>query len=163
MVGFVAFQVQGDMEVYAMTDEEKKRIIREQTDAFNRKDEEGFLRPISSSSQFTDVPTGEVLRGKDGGKENLRRWSTAFPDARVTIENVIVSGDTAVVQFTGEGTQRGPLGPFPASNKRAKSRMVNIFKFNPQGEIVEVAQYYDQLSMLIQLGHVPQPVGAGRR
>lgn len=146
-----------------MTDEEKKRVIREQTEAFNRKDEEAFVRPISSNSRSTDAATGEVLRGKEGERETFRRWTTAFPDARVNIENVVVSGDTAVVQFTGEGTQRGPLGPFPASNKRAQTRMVSILKFNPQNEIVEETQYYDQLSMLQQLGHVPVPAAAGRR
>ncbi len=146
-----------------MTDEEKKRIIRDQIDAFNRKDEEAFLRPLSSNTRFIDVPTGMVLSGKEGGREFFRRWATAFPDARVTIEDVIVSGDTVVAQVTGEGTQRGPLGPFPASNKRSQTRLVNIIKLGAQGEIVEGAQYYDQLSMLQQLGHVPVPAAAGRR
>jgi len=145
-----------------MTDEEKKRIIREQNDAFNRKDEEAFLRPISSNARFTDVPTGEVLSGKEGGREFFRRWATAFPDGRVTIDNLIVSGDTAVVQFTGEGTQRGPLGPFPPSNKRAQIRLVNILKLDAQGNTVEGSLYYDQLSMLQQLGHVPVPAAARR-
>jgi len=146
-----------------MTDEEKKRIARENIDAFNRKDEEAFVGALAANYRLTDVPSGEVLSGKEGGRQDFRRWATAFPDGKVTIENLIVSGDTMVTQFTGEGTQRGPLGPFPASNKRAQVRLVNIIKFDAQGKIVEAQLYYDQLSMLQQLGHVPQPAAAGRR
>jgi len=146
-----------------MTDEEKKRIIRDNIDAFNRKDEQAFVAALASNAKLVDVPTGEVKVGKEGGKENYRRWATAFPDGKVTVENILVSGDTAVVQFIGEGTQRGPLGPFPATNKRARTRFVDVIKFDTQGKIVEDNEYYDQLSLLQQLGLVPQPAPAGSR
>ncbi len=146
-----------------MTDEEKKRIVRESFEAFNRQDLDAVAAPFASTARLVDVPTGEVLTGKEGAKQFARRWITAFPDGKVTIENLIVSGDTVVTQYTGEGTQKGPLGPLPASNKRAKLRLVDIAKFDAQGKIVEDTAYYDQLSMLQQLGHAPMPAAAAKR
>lgn len=146
-----------------MTDEEKKRTVREHYDAWNRKDEEAVVAQLAADVRLIDVPTGQVLTGKEEAKERFRRWATAFPDGRVTIENLIVSGDTVVVQVRNEGTQRGPIGPFPPSNKRSQTRRVSILKFDPQGKIVEAEHYLDQLSMLQQLGHMPQPAAPARQ
>ncbi len=145
-----------------MTDEEKKRVVREGFDAYNRRDIEAFVAPYATNARLIDVPTGEVLTGKEGGREFYRRWVAGFSDGKATIENLIVSGDTVVAQFSAEGTQDGPLGPFPASHKRSKTRFVDIAKFDAQGKIVEDILYYDQLSMLQQLGHVPLPAAARR-
>jgi predicted ester cyclase len=144
-----------------MTDEERKQVLRRQIEGFNAHDEKLFTEPLAENATATDVPTGEIFKGKEGGRENFTRWHQAFPDGRVTIKQELVSGDTVVLQFTGEGTQSGPLGPFPASNKRAKTEFVSINKLDTSGKIVRSDLFYDQLSLLMQLGHVPIPAGAG--
>jgi steroid delta-isomerase-like uncharacterized protein len=144
-----------------MTDEEKKRIVRSQLDAFNRKDEEAFLAVVADDYKSIDIPTGETLSGKQGGREFFQRWSKGFPDGKTTPHAELVSGDTVIVLFTGEGTQSGPLGPFPPSKKRAKVEFASVNQLNAQGKIVETSTYYDQLSMLAQLGHIPVPAAAG--
>lgn len=146
-----------------MTDEEKKQIIRKQIEAFNRHDEKGFVEPIAENSKSRDVALGRTFDGKEGARESYQMWHQAFPDGKVTIRKELVSGDTVIVQFTGEGTQRGPIGPFPPSNKFAKTEFASINKLDSQGKIIEGALYYDQLSLLAQLGHVPVPAGAGTR
>ena len=146
-----------------MTDEERKQVLRRQMEGFNAHDEKLFTDPIAENATATDVPTGEIFKGKEGSRQNYLRWHQAFPDGRVTIKRELVSGDTVVLQFSGEGTQSGPLGPFPGSNKRAKIEFVSINRLDSQGKIVESALYYDQLSLLMQLGHVPIPAGAGAR
>lgn len=144
-----------------MTDEQKKQTVRKQIDAFNRHDEQGFLEPIAEKAKSIDVPSGETHTGKEGARQTFQRWNQAFPDGKVTVKQELISGDTVILQFTGEGTQAGPLGPFPASNKRAKTEFVSVNKFDSQGKIVETALYYDQLSLLAQLGHLPIPAAAG--
>jgi steroid delta-isomerase-like uncharacterized protein len=144
-----------------MTDEEKKRAVRKQLDAFNRHNEGDYVAEFTTSCKVIDIPTGDKLAGKDGAREFFRRWSNAFPDGKTTIHDELVSDDTVVVLFTGEGTQKGPLGPFPPSNKRAKLEFASITKLDSQGKAEEVTNYYDQLSLLMQLGHVPMPSAAG--
>src|SRR5947209_17981602 len=102
-----------------MTDEEKKRVVRAQLDAFNRHDEEAFVEATATDYKGVDVPSGETMPGEEGARQFFRRWSNAFPDGKTSIHQELVSGDTVIVLFTGEGTQSGPLGPFPGSNKRA--------------------------------------------
>ncbi len=146
-----------------MTDEEKKRIVRSQFDAFNRHNEDAFVEVIATNCKTVDIPTGETLTGKEGAREFFRRWHNAFPDGKTTIDDELVSGDTVTVLFRGEGTQTGPLGPFPPSNKRARLQFASVNRLDTQGKIAETTSYYDQLSLLVQLGHVPVPAAAGTR
>lgn len=144
-----------------MTDEEKKRAVRKQLEAFNHHNEDEYAAEFTASCKVIDIPTGDTLAGKDGAREFFRRWSNAFPDGKTTIHDELVSEDTVVVLFTGEGTQKGPLGPFPPSNKRAKLEFATITKLDANGKAEVSTTYYDQLSLLMQLGYVPMPTGAG--
>ncbi len=146
-----------------MTDEEKKRIVRSQHEGFNRHNEDAFVEVIGTNYKTVDIPSGETLTGKEGAREFFRKWHGAFPDGKTTIHDELVSGDTVTLLFTGEGTQTGPLGPFPPSNKRAKLEFASVNRLDAQGKIAETASYYDQLSLLAQLGHVPVPAAAGTR
>ena len=144
-----------------MTDEDKKRVVRRQLEAFNRHNETDYLADIATGCSVIDIPSGEKLSGKEGARDFFRRWSRAFPDGKTTIHGEVVSGDSVVVLFTGEGTQRGPLGPFPPSNKQAKTEFCSVSKIDAQGTVTEIINYYDQLSLLMQLGHIPLPSTAG--
>ena len=144
-----------------MTDEEKKRAVRRQLEAFSRHSEDDYLAEVAAECRVVDIPTGDKLVGKEGAREFFRRWSNAFPDGKTTIHDELVSGDTVVVLFIGEGTQKGPLGPFPASNKPATLEFCSVSKIDSQGKIAEITNYYDQLSLLMQLGHIPVPTAAG--
>ena len=146
-----------------MTDEEKKQIVRGTFDAYNRHDEKAYVAVVADDYKATDIPSGETLRGKQGAREFFHRWSDSFPDGKTTIHGELVSGDTVTVQFTGEGTQSGPLGPFPPSNKRAKLEFVSVNRVSSGGKVLETTFYYDQLSLLAQLGHIPVHAGAGAR
>ena len=143
-----------------MTDDEKKRAVRRQLEAFNRHNENDYLAEVAAECTVVDIPTGEKLVGKEGAREFFRRWSNAFPDGKTTIHDELVSGDTVVVLFIGEGTQRGALGPFPASNKPARLEFCSVSKIDSVGKVAEITNYYDQLSLLMQLGHISVPTAA---
>jgi len=51
--------------------------------------------------------------------------STAiFPDSEQTLTQAAAEGDLVGVWCTYEGTQRGPIGPLPASGQKIKSILV---------------------------------------
>jgi len=64
---------------------------------------------------------------------------------------------TTSSQFTGVGTQDGALGPLPASGKRMTMQFCEVMHFNGSGQIVRGELYYDQVTMMVQLGHMPAP------
>ncbi len=144
-----------------MTDEEMKRAVRRQLEAFDRHNEDDYVAEVAADCKVVDIPTGEKLVGREGAREFFQRWSNAFPDGKTTIHDELVSADTVVVLFIGEGTQKGPLGPFPASNKPARLEFCAINRIDADGKVAEITNYYDQLSLLMQLGHIPVPAGAG--
>jgi len=64
---------------------------------------------------------------------------------------------TTSSQFTGVGTQDAALGPLPASGKRMTMQFCEVMHFNGSGQIVRGELYYDQVTMMVQLGHMPAP------
>jgi hypothetical protein len=65
-----------------------------------------------------------------------------------------------VCTFIVVGTQDGPLGPFPATGKEFALPLCEMWHFDSSGRVVGGDLYYDQVSLLTQLGLMPQPAGA---
>jgi hypothetical protein len=59
--------------------------------------------------------------------------------------------------FTVTGTHDGPLGPLPATGQEFTLPLYEMWHFDSSGQVVGGDLYYDQLSLLTQLGLMPQP------
>jgi steroid delta-isomerase-like uncharacterized protein len=96
------------------------------------------------------------LRGRDRLVEFLKSEAMTFPDAQQKILYLVAEGDrvAAALQFTG--TQKGPMGPFPASGRRIQANFLAMFRLQ-DGRIAEVWVEWDNLSALLQLGHLTLP------
>ncbi|MFC0526603.1 ester cyclase [Phytohabitans kaempferiae] len=94
------------------------------------------------------------------GPEAVKRvWATllrAFPDIRVTIEDVITAGDKVVLRNTVTGTHRGDYNGLPATGKSVRYDEIFILRF-ASGRIVESWGVVDMLAQLRQLGAIPAP------
>jgi steroid delta-isomerase-like uncharacterized protein len=104
------------------------------------------------------TPTVKV-RSREEMKAFLREDASAFPDGRVTIESTIVEGERVAFQGTYSGTQEGPMGPFPATNKTMQLDVSGVFRIEG-GRIAELWIVWDNLAALAQLGHWPPDGGA---
>jgi hypothetical protein len=62
--------------------------------------------------------------------------------------------------FTVTGTHDGPFGPLPATGKEFTLPLCEMWHFDRDGRVVGGDLYYDQVSLLTQLGLMPQPSGA---
>jgi ketosteroid isomerase-like protein len=67
------------------------------------------------------------------------------------------AGDAVVAQFVGRGVNDAPLGPLPATGKPVNFNFCEILRFNDNGQVVSGDAYYDQLSIMVQLGHAQAP------
>lgn len=129
--------------------------------AFNQRDFEAMTKQYAENITWTDHSQGRAFSTPEEFRDDfLAGWAAASPDIRITGPRYIDAGQTVVCTFTVVGTQDGPLGPFPATGKEFTLPLCEMWHFDPGGRVVGGDLYYDQVSLLIQLGLMPQPSGA---
>jgi steroid delta-isomerase-like uncharacterized protein len=87
-------------------------------------------------------------------KEVFGRLLRAFPDLRVTVEDVIAEGDKVVARNTVTGTHRGEYMGLQATGKSVTYNEIFIARF-AGGRIAETWGVVDVLSQMRQLGVIP--------
>ncbi len=100
--------------------------------------------------------------GPESPKRYTERYRTAFPDAHLTLDDVIAAGDEVVVRWTGRGTHQGEFLGVPPTGRRAAWQLVAIQRIGPDGKCAEQWASWDQLGLLQQLGALA-PVGPASR
>src|SRR5262245_13006653 len=128
-----------------------------QIEAFNRRDLDAQVSGYADTFTMTDHARGITLRSKEEMKSWMQGWIAASSDARVSQVEAIDAGDVVVSVLEMDGTNDGPLGPMPASGRRFSTRGVQILHFDNEGRIVAHDNFFDQLSMMIQLGFAEPP------
>ena len=83
-------------------------------------------------------------------------YRTAFPDLRMDPEEVLVSGDKTVTRARATGTHQGELMGMPPTGKSVDVKLIDIMQFNDAGMIREHWGLVDMLSMMQQLGAIPE-------
>jgi predicted ester cyclase len=131
-------------------------------EAFNRRDFEAMTKQYASSIAWTDHPQGRTFRTPREFKDDfLPGWVRASSDIRITGPRYLYAGHAVVCTFTVVGTHDGPLGPLPATGNRFALPLCELWHFDAGGRVVGGDLYYDQVSLLTQLGLLPQPSSAG--
>ena len=130
-------------------------------EAFNRRDFVGMTSRYAESITWTDHSQGRTFRTPQEFKDDfLPGWVRTSSDIRVTGARYIDAGQTVLSTFTVVGTHDGLLGSFPATGKTFALPLCEMWHFDATGRVVGGDLYYDQLSLLMQLGLMPQPSGA---
>ena len=97
----------GDPQVTA---EATGSVIDRFNEAFNRHDAEAVAALLTDDTVFEDTspaPDGKRIQGKAAVVEFWRAWFTRNPDAVFEAEDVIVSGDRAVVRWVYRKMRNG--------------------------------------------------------
>ncbi len=128
--------------------------------AFNSRDFDAVVNAMAENVIYQDRARDATYRGRAGFKEFMQSWVASFSDAQVTEPTYTDAGDTVIAQFVGRGVNDGPLGPLTATGRPVKFNFCEILHFNDTGQVISGDAYYDQLSILAQLGHAPDPAKA---
>lgn len=95
------------------------------------------------------------VHGVEGFRETSAPWLGAFPDAQITVTELLAEGDLVAYRYTFTGTHRGdqlgyaPTGRSVSADALRIDRVIN-------GKIVEVFEIFDNYGLLQQLGVVPE-------
>ncbi len=137
--------------------EENKQLFLRSIDAINSKNFEalndlGAANFVRHCQATPDVKVNSL----EDFKNYLRQDSTTFPDSRLSIDHLVSEGDFVAFHGTYVATQKGPMGPFPPSNKQVSIEIAGLQRFE-NGKAAEMWVTWDNLAALTQLGHFPPP------
>jgi steroid delta-isomerase-like uncharacterized protein len=137
------------------TAEQNKTVIRRFLDAWNNRQPDAFDSLIAPDVvRHCQATPGLEVGSLAQLKEFLRQDTAVFPDSRQTIVHMVAEGDLVGLWATYQGTQRGPIGPLPASGARAQFDFGAVFRM-ADGKIAEWWVTWDNMTVLRQLGHMP--------
>jgi steroid delta-isomerase-like uncharacterized protein len=102
------------------------------------------------------------LRGPDALKRIVTMYRAAFPDLRMTVDDVIASGDKVVLRWHSEGTHRGELAGLAPTGVHGMATGISIDQWR-DGKIVEAWAEWDNMGLARQLGAAPPEGSVGEK
>jgi steroid delta-isomerase-like uncharacterized protein len=102
-----------------------------------------------------DLATPDVGRGPESEKKRATLYRTAFPDLRLTVEDILAEGETVVARWSCRGTHKGDLIGIAPTGKQFNVTGVSMVRFT-NGKMSEGFVNWDALSLMQQLGVVPE-------
>jgi steroid delta-isomerase-like uncharacterized protein len=121
-----------------------------------------LVAPEALSHDPALPPQMRDLRGPDGLKRVVTMYRAAFPDVRMTVDDVIASGDKVVLRWHSEGTHRGELAGLAPTGVHGSTTGISIDRWEG-GKIVEVWAEWDNMGLARQLGAAPPEGSIGEK
>jgi steroid delta-isomerase-like uncharacterized protein len=103
------------------------------------------------AAEFIDHTRPHQPPGPEPVKQEVAAFRTAFPDAHVTVEQMIGEGDLVAFRFALRGTHLGAFSGFPTTGQVAVLMGVDFVRI-ADGKIQELWSAQDTLSWAKQIG-----------
>lgn len=89
--------------------------------------------------------------GREGLKQSVTWWRSAFPDLKVTIDETIIEGESIGFWYSARGTQNGEFIGIPPTGKQVNWSGFYLLRI-VDGGIAEARFVADRLGIIHQLG-----------
>lgn len=103
-----------------------------------------------------DPADGGEYSGREAAKEQIRMYRAAFPDLKLTVDDIFESGDEVAIRWTARGTHRGELMGLAPTGVQTTTTGITIDRYQ-DGKLVESWTNWDTLGLMRQLGAAPEP------
>jgi steroid delta-isomerase-like uncharacterized protein len=138
------------------TEQNKALLSRLMKEVFSR----GNISLVDELLAPDFVEHEELPPGIPPGREAVKQFSTlfrsAFPDLKITIDDIIAEGDKVVVRGIWSGTHKGEFMGIPRTDKSVSFGVIDIVRI-VGGKVVEHWGQMDTLRMMQQLGVIATP------
>jgi C-1 hydroxylase len=143
-----------------MSAEENKEIALSLFEALNARDLSLWSQHLTED-YIAEHPGVSVPLDKTRSTGYHQRFVTALPDIHFEVLHVLAEGDHILIHWTGSGTHAERLATvtgetIPPTRRRATVSGTMLTEVR-DGKIVREWSYWDQLSLLAQLGITDQP------
>jgi len=136
--------------------QDAEQLVRSYFDAWAAGDFDALADLYTPDAEY--VRSDGYSKGTDAIVAYLRDIAVAFPDETASVQAVLASPGAATVEWTEAATHTGPrtteqFGVIEPTGKGfSNARIVTVFRFDDDGKITSQHEYYDLLSMILQLG-----------
>lgn len=123
---------------------------------WNKKNYDFAFKRVSPNFTAHGAGGQEIKQGPDGVSAMVREWHKAFPDAHMTMDEVITEGELSTIRMTFTGTHTGEFYGIKPSGKKIKVTSIGIDRV-VDGMITEGWGELDMFGMMQQMGVIPSP------
>jgi steroid delta-isomerase-like uncharacterized protein len=142
--------------------ERREALVREHMESENHHDFDTTIATFDHP-RYELIATGDVYDGEEQVRRYFAETRAAFPDQRNELIALHHTDAGVIVEFDLLGTHLGPLRSLPATGRAFRCRMAAFFIFDEGERIVCERVYFDQSTVLRQLGVAHDPSSlAGR-
>jgi predicted ester cyclase len=135
--------------------EKNKEVVLKLVEAVNNRDFDLLDEIVAPNFVRHCQATPDIqVKSLDDMKQFLRNDLQVFPDSRINLEMIIAEGNMVAGYLTYSGTQKGAMGPYPATDKKVELGYLSIIRLEGS-KITEMWVEWDNLVILSQLGHWP--------
>jgi len=132
------------------TEEENKAIFRRYVEEVPNQGDLDVADEIFGRYRAHQADGSTLERGPEDVKRLTQEYRSAFPDWHISIEEQIAEGDKVVNRVTLRGNHRRQFRDMAPTGKEVELKAVTIFRFSPEGKVVETWDYFDQLRLMRQ-------------
>jgi serine phosphatase RsbU (regulator of sigma subunit) len=132
------------------TDEENKAIFRRYVEEVLNHENLEIADEIFDR-YLAHQPNGSVLeRGPGDVKRFIGEFHSAFQDFHCAIEDQIAEDDRVMTRWKIRGIHQGEFRGMAPTGEEIEINGIGIFRFSPEGKVVESWDSYDQFSLMRQ-------------
>ena len=137
-----------------MPAEENKASIRRYVEEAWNKGNVDIMDELMAAHYARHMAISAPPLTRDGQKQRILGFRRAFPDLRLTIEDMVAEGEKVSFRLTLRGTHQGEFMHVPPTGKQIVVGAVDVARFE-DGKVVEQWGQTDMLGLLQQLGAIP--------
>jgi steroid delta-isomerase-like uncharacterized protein len=136
--------------------EENKAVLRRWIEAYNERDLEAEADVLAPDYVAHVSAAPGPLEGLEAWRQFTTPFAEAFPDIRLTVEDIAAEGETVAARVAFRGTHRGEFQGIPPTGKEVA---FSSMEFNRvvDGKVEEHWVELDLLGLMQQLGAIPEP------
>lgn len=144
----------------SVVESDNERLVRRFVEAVVNRGDTDVLPTLIAADHVGHDPLGDHY-GVDGVRITVAELRAAFPDLRLSVEEVVTNQDRVVHRYTLTGTQTGPFLGLPPTGRPVKTTGIAIDRV-ASGKLAERWGILDAIGLLRQLGAVPVLRNDGR-
>ena len=137
-----------------MSAEENKASIRRYVEEAWNKGSVDIIDELMATHYARHMAISAPPLTREGQKQRILGFRRAFPDLRLTIEDMVAEGEKVSFRLTLRGTHQGEFMCVPPTGKQIVVGAVDVARFE-DGKVAEQWGQTDMLGLLQQIGAVP--------